>query len=262
MTPATSAMTPLRRSPEARCRLFCFPYAGGSAAIFRDWQLELDGRATLVPVELPGRGTRFRDPLFTDVKALAAHLCDELQAQFAMPTVFFGHSNGAVVAYALSLEMRRRNLPLPKTLVLAAKPAPHVRRTAKMHALPHSALVARLAELGGMNEDELTNADLLDLFIPILRADFALSEEYEAGPEPPLDCALVTLCGDADAEALPEEVADWSRYFNGEVQNHIVCGDHFFLRSNRFAVLNILEQAVREALFPSSYQSSSLAEMR
>jgi len=230
---------------EASCRIFCFPYAGGSAAAYQGWQQELRGVADVVAVELPGRGSRFRDPLFTDLGALAAHVCDELQSQWRAPALLFGYSNGAFVAYALALELRRRNLPLPAAMILAAKPAPHIRRAVKLHDLPERAFLDRLAQLGGMSEEELSNEDLLDLFVPILRADFALSEEYHVAPEPPLDCDLVTLSGTHDAEALPNEVSDWARYFSGDIRSHVLAGGHFFLRSSRSEVLRIVRETAR-----------------
>ncbi|NJR66738.1 MAG: putative thioesterase, partial [Leptolyngbyaceae cyanobacterium CRU_2_3] len=65
-------------NPQARLRLFCFPYAGGSSLIYRTWSESLPPAIEVCPIELPGRGTRMMEPPFTQlmllVEAIAAAL--------------------------------------------------------------------------------------------------------------------------------------------------------------------------------------------
>jgi surfactin synthase thioesterase subunit len=58
-------------SPQARLRLFCFPYAGGGASIFRAWSDGLPADVEVCPIQLPGRGTRLMEPPFTQFSPLA-----------------------------------------------------------------------------------------------------------------------------------------------------------------------------------------------
>src|SRR5690606_33103860 len=55
-------------------RLFCFPHAGGSAALFHRWPLQLPKTLELLGVQLPGRGSRFNEPHVRRLGALVEGL--------------------------------------------------------------------------------------------------------------------------------------------------------------------------------------------
>src|SRR5262245_65439974 len=68
--------------PAASVRLFCFPYAGGGASVFRGWADGLLGAVEVCPVQLPGRETRFREPAFTRLPPLVEALAESLSPPF------------------------------------------------------------------------------------------------------------------------------------------------------------------------------------
>lgn len=70
----------LNPSPREALRLFCFPYAGGSSAIFRPWlnQLPASIQIELCSLQLPGREVRLREPPVTDLTALVQTLAQAL----------------------------------------------------------------------------------------------------------------------------------------------------------------------------------------
>ena len=84
-------------------RLFCFPHAGGGAS----QPLDLSGWAA-VPVRLPGRESRLAEAPFERMGPLVAALADNIEPYLDRPFAFFGHSMGAVVAFELARELRRR----------------------------------------------------------------------------------------------------------------------------------------------------------
>src|SRR5438128_11096986 len=49
---------------EARLRLFCFPYAGGGASLYRSWAEPLASVAEILSVQLPGRENRLGERLY------------------------------------------------------------------------------------------------------------------------------------------------------------------------------------------------------
>ncbi|MBW4609133.1 MAG: hypothetical protein KME22_18490 [Hassallia sp. WJT32-NPBG1] len=57
-------------NPQAALRLFCFPYAGGSSLIFRDWYDSLPPSVELCAIELPGRGRQMQLPPFSKIEPL------------------------------------------------------------------------------------------------------------------------------------------------------------------------------------------------
>ena len=97
-----------KSSSHARLRLFCFPYAGGSALIFRSWSNVLPADVEVCPVQLPGRGTRLMERPFTDLSSLIQVLAQALSSLLDKPFAIFGHSLGALVGFELARQFRRK----------------------------------------------------------------------------------------------------------------------------------------------------------
>jgi medium-chain acyl-[acyl-carrier-protein] hydrolase len=216
--------------------------------VFNGWAATFKDIADVLAIEPPGRGARFGEKLVDNLEGLARQLCDEIASELFEPTMFLGYSNGALIAYAVALELRRRGLSLPAGLILAANSAPHVTKPTKLHSLPHEALLAKLLEMGGMSEEEIASKEFVDLFVPILRADFALGETHNINGQEPLDCSLVTLSGSRDSEALPHEVSQWARYVCGNTSSYVLDGGHFFIRTHRAQVFSLVRTALEECL--------------
>jgi pyochelin biosynthetic protein PchC len=98
------------------------------------------------------------------------------------------------------------------------------------HALPPPRFLAALKELGGTTPEILAHPDLMALAEPPLRADFALTELYAHVEEAALDCPILALTGEADAEVSVAEMAEWSRHAAAGFELVTMPGDHFYLR--------------------------------
>src|ERR1041385_8512102 len=103
----------------ARLRLFCFPYAGAGAHAFRTWKGALPPDVAVLPLHVPGRGSRLAEPAFTRNEDLAAALLDGLAGELTPPFAFFGHSMGALVAYEAARQLRDAGRPGPLRLFVA-----------------------------------------------------------------------------------------------------------------------------------------------
>ena len=192
-------------------RLFCFPHAGGNSSSYRAWP-RLKG-ITLRPVELPGRQGRFREPALDRMDALTGLLIRELGPEFRQPFAFFGHSMGALVAYALALELRRRAMPLPRHLLLSSHPAPPVRRRGvPLHLLPDDKLIAHMEQLNRGFAGTALRRELLAVMLPTLRADVALCETYQPQAEGPLDVPIAAFGGLSDRNTGQAELAAWRQH--------------------------------------------------
>ena len=219
----------LRPEGAARARLICFPYAGGAALAFRDWRFTSD--IETCGVELPGRGRSFNEPLLESVHVAAKSVADEIPTD--LPFGFYGHSLGAIVAYETTLELRRRGGPLPVLLAVGASRAPHVADPMrKLARLPEAELIAELQKYGGTPAEVLANREFLDLVLPILRADFAMAEEYESREEQPLAVPLRSFSGSTDQTVAAEAVASWSAVSEQAKPPITLPGGHFFLRES------------------------------
>src|SRR5258707_109152 len=113
---------------QARLRLFCLPYAGGSASIFRSWWSEMPPYIEVRTFQLPGRESRMRDKPFTDMSLLVKELAAALQPFTDKPFVVFGHSVGALISFELTRYLRQQHLPGPQQLFISGSSAPQMPR--------------------------------------------------------------------------------------------------------------------------------------
>ena len=229
--------------PLARLRLFCFPYAGGGASIYRTWPKRLPPEVEVWAIQLPGRETRFREPTLTRLEPLITILIDMLAPGFAIPFVFFGHSMGALISFELSRRLRQRGESQPLHLFVSGRRAPQVADPGpSTYHLPEPAFIAELRRLNGTPEEVLHNDELRTLMLPLLRADFEVNETYRYTPGPPLDCPISVFGGLGDHTVRQEDLAAWHMQTCNAFTLHMVPGDHFFLHSAQLDLMRAIQQ--------------------
>lgn len=225
-------------SARAALRLFCLPYAGGNAAIYRGWSERLGPHVDVCPIELPGRGARIDEPPIARMSLMVQRLSLALRPHVSAPFALFGHSMGALLAFELARELRRTRGVEPRALYVSGCSAPHLQeRRHPIHALPHDLFVEELRALKGTPEAVLADPELLELLLPAVRADFAVVETYRHVEGPLLDVPIRAFAGAADPEAEPHTVAAWSRHTRGELTFDLLPGDHFFIHAQRAELL-------------------------
>lgn len=229
-----------RPNPQARLLLFCFAYAGGGASVFRLWQEQLPPTIEVRAIQLPGRETRLRERPFTEITPLVQALA-RVVASEGRPCAFFGHSMGALVSFEVARHLRREGVALPHHLFVSGRRAPQVAdRLAPISPLADGPFLAALRRYNGTPEAVLQNAEAMSLFLPILRADFALCERYAYRPEPPLDCPITAFGGVEDETVPPIDLAAWRLQTRATFAQHLLPGDHFFLNRYREPLLELL----------------------
>jgi medium-chain acyl-[acyl-carrier-protein] hydrolase len=219
-----------RPRPHAYLRLLCFPHAGGGASAFRAWPDHLPADVEVCPVQLPGREQRMLEPAIDRMEPLVDALSEAVRPYEDLPLAFYGHSNGALVAFELARRLRREGRHLPVHLFASGRRAPDVPSSRPNVAhLPDDEFLAEMRELGGTPEEVLQHPELLRLLLPLLRADVALNEAYVFTPEAPLECPITAYGGLSDLKASREEVQAWGRHTSAELVTRFFPGDHFFV---------------------------------
>ncbi|MFB8235467.1 thioesterase II family protein [Kitasatospora purpeofusca] len=231
--PAAPGRSWLRQSApsaDTRLRLFCLPFAGGGASAYHCWQAELPPEVELLPVHLPGRGTRLREPAADDVDALAADLLDGVRDWLRPPYAWYGHSMGAALAHRVVAATARRGLPAPELLAVAARRAPHLPPEPPLHhTLPRPELIERLRVLGATPEAVLADPRLLDTVLTTVRADFRMVELAPLAPVvAPLDVPVVAFGGSADPLVGLADLRAWHLHTTRPLRTHVLAGGHFF----------------------------------
>jgi medium-chain acyl-[acyl-carrier-protein] hydrolase len=227
--------------PHPRLRLFCFPYAGGGASIFRLWSKDLPEEVEVCPIYLPGRENRFLEPGFTDVHTLALALTDELLPYTDIPFALFGHSMGGLICYVWACHMRKLHGRTPTHIFLSAQRAPQLPPShAPIHELPDAAFLDELFRLGGTPAAVMQNKELMELMLPLLRADFTLYETYTYTPDEPFECPISAYYGEQDHLVSAEALAAWREHTRGPFTLTGIPGNHFFLQSSQDLLLQAI----------------------
>lgn len=241
----------LSSPPATLARLLCFPYAGGRAEAFRTWPEGLPPHAAVAALQLPGRGDRFEEEPLEG----ALEVVDEALAAIptGSPLVLFGHSMGAIVAFEVAREIRRRNGRLPSVLVVSGQDAPQLIEPPPdpVHALSEDDFVAELARLDGTPPELLADRSLMKLVGPAIRADFAVSERYAYRAEPALELDILALSGWDDRETTIDRVDAWREQTEGSFRHLTVPGEHFFLHTSEPVVLQVLSRILDEVIIDS-----------
>lgn len=233
----------VRRSP--KFRLFCFHHAGGNSQAFRTWHEELPTSVQVGAIELPGHGLRFSEPLMDRWQPVVAGIVEHLVPLLDVPYVFFGHSMGALLAFETARTIQKVGLPGPRTLFVSGRGAPHSpRKRPPIHALPEAEFLQALREYQGCPPEVLASRELLDLFVPILRADFAIGETYEFSPGAMLDHPIHVLIGRNDEMVDTDGLARWNELTRTEAIHHSFPGGHFYLQEERHHILRLVARAL------------------
>ncbi len=235
-----------RPNPRARLRLFCLPYAGGGALIFRAWPDGLPADVEVCPIQLPGRGSRLMERPFTQLASLVEALAQALIPLLDKPFAFFGHSLGALVGFELARHLRSLYGVHPVRLIVSASRAPQFpHRDRPIHTSSEEEFLAQLRRLNGTPGELLEHAELMEIMLPVLRADFALYETYVYSPEPPLGCPISAFGGLQDRKVSDSDLDGWRDQTSASFSLRTFPGDHFFLNTTQPLLLRVLSQELR-----------------
>jgi surfactin synthase thioesterase subunit len=233
---------------QAPLRLFCFPYAGGGASIFRDWPMYLSAQAEICAIQLPGRENRLKEAPMTHMPALIESVASALLPYMDdKPFALFGHSLGALLCYELARFLWKKYALSPLCLCVSGCRAPHRQSsylsTTKKRVcdLSDAALIEWMSKLNGTSQAILHDQELMKMLLPTIRADFTLAENYSYIEDDTLDCPLSVFGGLQDEEIKRDDLLAWRELTSGQSIMRTLPGDHFFLQSSQPLLLQAIQ---------------------
>jgi medium-chain acyl-[acyl-carrier-protein] hydrolase len=183
---------------------------------------------------------------FTQLSPLVQALAQALVPLLDKPFAFFGHSLGALVGFELARHLRRQSGVQPVRLFISADRAPQIpHRDRPIHALPDVEFLAELRRLNGIPGKVLEEAELMQIMLPILRADLAVYETYVYATEPPLNCPISTFGGLQDHRVSRGDLEAWRDQTSVSFSLRMFPGDHFFWNTTQPLLLQVLSQELR-----------------
>jgi surfactin synthase thioesterase subunit len=211
MTARTGHRPWLMRGPseQAAGLLFCLPYSGCGASMYRRWPRYAAG-VEICPVQVPGRENRIREAHYGTFEAAAEAICQGLAPFLDRPFAVFGHCSGALLAHAVAARLIESALPTPDRLFVSSQPAPGFVADGGFTVMSEAGLEAELVRLiramGGR-----PTADTLELYLSVYRPDLDAARAYRGRariPEP----TRITVVGWDGSGVSQAGLAGWSRY--------------------------------------------------
>ncbi|MBB1243056.1 thioesterase [Streptomyces durbertensis] len=236
---------PSATGPELR--LFCLPYAGGAAGVFSGWQARLPASVDVCPIELPGRGGRFVEPLPGEMDLLVEDVLARVEPRLDLPYAVFGHSFGSALAYEVTRHLVAEGAP-PVRLLVSAFRAPSLPPPDHRYSdLPDAEFRRFLGELGGTPQVLLDDEEFMALLLPVVKHDFRLAEHYGGLDDGPLPIPVTAFGSATDQRFSLAEVRAWAAH-TGSFTLHEVPGDHFFLNTRRDLLLDLLARELASSI--------------
>jgi surfactin synthase thioesterase subunit len=225
--------------------LLCLPHAGSGVSLFRPWPNLLAPQIGVVGVRLPGREARIRESPLRSVAGIRRRFVAVADWVVDRPFALFGYSMGGLLAYEFAHALRDRFQVEPAALFVAACAAPQLeRRQTRLSDFADRELIDRLERLGGMPAAVLREPELLELCLPILRADLEACDNYRYRARPPLNCPIFALGGRRDSYITADDLLAWSELSCGGFDRQMFDGGHFFIHHEQSRVLQCLETAL------------------
>lgn len=229
-------------------KLFCIPYSGGSSSVYYKWKRLLHPSITLCPLELAGRGRRMREPFYASVAQAADDISDMILSQLEQgePYAIYGHSMGALLAYETYYSLKAKGIHDPEHIFFSGRKAPQDElEKSEYYKLPEEEFLNVVFHYGGNTREILQNRELLDLFVPILRADFKIAEIYEYNAhDDKIQCECTVVNGRSDRSISKQDITMWSELIDGYCQYRWISGEHFFISENTEATVKLINEVL------------------
>lgn len=230
--------------PLAQLKLFCFPYAGAGPVVYRNWPLSLPAQVELVALRYPGRESRLREKSFTSLRPMLDNIFTEITPYLDRPFAFFGHSLGGLIAFELTRMLRSKQAPIPKHLFISSRRAAHLPdRYPPLHTLNDDDFTQMVQQrYSGIPDIIMNDPDLLELFLPILKADFSVLETYQYTPDQPLDMPVSTFVGQHDPGTSLQDIMAWQDQTLRQISVQTFPGGHFYLQNQQDNLLQAISK--------------------
>ncbi|MCA1217622.1 thioesterase II family protein [Streptomyces sp. 8L] len=244
-----SCLLPRQPLPEgAAIRLLCFHHAGGAASSFASWQAGLGPDVTVIPVQLPGRERRVREPRFREFDRLLDELDRQLDPVLDRRYAMYGHSLGGLIAHELTRRRVTTGRRAPDLLMVGACAAPHLPRTAVAPGTASDAeLGSWMGELGGAPSGAARHPQWFRRCVDRLRDDLGLAHSHPRHPAVPLPVPLRVLAAERDPLLPLAQAGEWARHTTGDFEVHTMPGGHFFHREFPEATLRVISRLLPAA---------------
>jgi epothilone polyketide synthase C len=255
------------RRAAPRCRLFCFPFAGGGSAIFRHWAQALDAGIEVIAVEPPGRLGRIAEKPVASMTAFVDQLTSEMERLMDRPFAFFGHCLGGLTMYETARRLiNARGLRPIHLFPSGARPPDRIsdlgpfeerltddlmklvsfRLDLPPYAQPDDVFAELIRHFRITATDRLLNdPKLREIMLPVVRAEFQLANDYQYVPEAPWDVPITCFGTRDDPYVSRKHAFGWGRFTDTRFQLFMRDGVHFSVVEDSAFILSVINRELQ-----------------
>ncbi len=236
-------------SSAPRVRVICFASAGSGSAPYQAWSQSAPSGVEVRAVQLPGRESRRGEHFVTDFPHFVGEVAAAVQTLSDVPLALWGHSMGAIGAFEVARQLARSVPDQPAHLFIAARSSPGAPYS-PIHQLPDEQLLLFLEERYGVIPSAIRDdPQLLNYFLPIIRADLRLLSSYQFVDGPPLACPLTAMGGRNDHSVSEMQLNQWGRFTTGCFKLKMFDAGHFFPQELHQEVVSTITHELQESGF-------------
>ncbi|MFJ4922339.1 thioesterase II family protein [Streptomyces sp. NPDC088725] len=225
----------------------CLPHAGGAASFFFPMSRSLAPAVDVISLQYPGRQDRMDDPMIESVGEYADVIAAELRPWLDVPTAFFGHSMGALLAFEVTRRLERDTGFSPVAIYASGRRAPSRQRDERVHLRDDDGMVREMKQLNGTDTQLFGDREVLRMVMPSIRNDYKAVETYRAEPGAAVRAPITVLTGDSDPRTTPDEAEAWRAHTTGAFDLHVFAGGHFFLANHQEQINRIVSGGLTTA---------------
>ncbi|MFH6996194.1 thioesterase II family protein [Flavobacterium sp. FlaQc-48] len=218
-------------------KVIALPFAGGNKYSFNSIEKHVPKKLDWITLELPGRGSRFKENLLDEVDNMVDDLLNQIMLHIQEGNyIIYGHSMGTLLGYELTKRIIKNKLPIPMALFFTGRGGPGFTRfNNKKSGLPSPLFWEEVSKIGGLPKEILECKELLDLYYPIMKSDFKAIEDYEYLPmEVPFTFPIHIFMGKDEIGIGNEKTSlsgmkAWENETSDTCTFELLDGDHFFI---------------------------------
>lgn len=206
-----------------------FPPAGSGPSFFAPLS-ESVGRLRFRPVDLPGKERRCTEPIPTTVEDIVAGCLSDVakEADGRADLAVFGHCFGALVAYQTVVRLERIRPDLGITLLVSGSPPPGELAWEPYSGAPPDQFIRAMERVAGYLHPAVTDPDLRDFLLPLMRADVAAHESFRRAARPSIGADIIALRGRDDATVTADAARGWAADTTGSFRLVEPPGGHMY----------------------------------
>ncbi|MDQ0195350.1 thioesterase II family protein [Paenibacillus wynnii] len=229
-------------------RVIFLPHAGGSASYYRDLCMALSSsNIECIAIQYPGRQDRFKEEMIESIEEYADIITEILVGLDDKPTILFGHSMGALIAYNM-LARHETELSFVDLFVASAH---HPPKSSEPYIKGDSAsdenVIAHLKKLGGFDDRLLSDPTIIEVILPAVENDLQAVSKFHMKSIVKLQVPIVSVIGMHDPTTDIESTSEWAKLTAKEFRIVQLSGGHFYFANEHTKLINIILQLLIKA---------------